>query len=164
MSSVHCAILHKEISIKWQLPLAAEGVVIWRSKALIVPSFIGSKIIWPFCVLLLPHFLTDFFQILYGGVSWSNLHIFNVWWCRHLCSSVIGSKVIFWWLSFVRSNCHISWQISFKFRLEVYRGKIYRFWWCCPQCSIFYRVRSYCGGNVCARAGHISWRISFKCT
>ena len=39
--------------------------------------------------------------------------------------SVIGPKVIFWWLSFVRSNRHISWQISFKFSKEIYYTLIY---------------------------------------
>ena len=34
--------------------------------------------------------------------------------------SVIGSKVIFWCLYFVCSNCHISWQISFKFWMKMY--------------------------------------------
>ena len=41
----------------------------------------------------------------------------------------------------------------------------YSFWWCCPQCSVFYRVKGHilvhilvCARNSCI----ISWRISFK--
>ena len=82
------------------------------------------------CALCRPHFLTDFFQILYRYASYSNLHT-------------------------------------------------YSFWWCCPQCSVFYRVKghilvhilvcaltaAYFSGYLsCERsAGHISWQISFEC-
>ena len=81
------------------------------------------------CALCRPHFLTDFFQILYRCAS-SNLHT-------------------------------------------------YSFWWCCPQCSVFYRVKGHILVHilVCAltaayfrgylscvhSAGHISWQISFEC-
>ena len=40
-------------------------------------------------------------------------------------SSFIGSKVIFWWKSFVRSAGHISWWISFKFCTDVHHSQIY---------------------------------------
>ena len=39
--------------------------------------------------------------------------------------SFIGSKVIFWWKSCVRSAGHISWQISFKFFTAVHHSQIY---------------------------------------
>ena len=38
--------------------------------------------------------------------------------------SFIGSKVIFWWISCVRSG-HISWQISFTFCTDVHHSQIY---------------------------------------
>ena len=40
-------------------------------------------------------------------------------------SSFIGSKVIFWWKSCVRSAGHISWWISLKFSTDVYHSQIY---------------------------------------
>ena len=46
----------------------------------------------------------------------------------------------------MRSNSCISWLISFKFCMEVYLGinlHAYCFWWCCPQCSVFYRVKCH---------------------
>ena len=39
--------------------------------------------------------------------------------------SFIGSKVIFWWKSCVRSAGHISWWISFKLCTDVHHSKIY---------------------------------------
>ena len=48
--------------------------------------------------------------------------------------------------SCVRSSSCISWRISFKFCMEVYLGKNlhdYSFWWCCPQCFVFYRVKGH---------------------
>ena len=99
--------------------------------------------------------------------------------------SFIGSKVIFWWKSCVRSAGHISWCISFKFCtgghfikrfVSVFTDNCYKLWlranlsvkntdktldempprcasssnlhtysvwWCCPQCSVFYRVKGH---------------------
>ena len=59
--------------------------------------------------------------------------------------SFIGSKVIFWWISCVRSAGHISWQISFTFCTDVHHSQIYTpvcFGDAAPsQCSVFYRVK-----------------------
>ena len=57
--------------------------------------------------------------------------------------SFIGSKVIFWWMSCVAL------QATFLegFNFFLYGGALesnlhsYCFWWCCPQWSIFYRVK-----------------------
>ena len=60
--------------------------------------------------------------------------------------SFIGSKVIFWWKSCVHSNSCISWRISFKFCHRCASQSnlhTYSFWWCCPQCSVFYRVKDH---------------------
>ena len=46
----------------------------------------------------------------------------------------------------MRSNSCISWQISFKFCVRCIFGKnldAYCFWWRCPQCSVFYRVKGH---------------------
>ena len=46
--------------------------IVFGDAAPSVPSFIGSKVIfwWKFVCALTAAFLTDFFHILYGGVSW----------------------------------------------------------------------------------------------
>ena len=83
--------------------------------------------------------------------------------------SFIGSKVIFWGKSFVRSEpkSHIFWRISIKFGAHVDHSQIYKPLVFGHATSSF---PSIIGSNVtfwwksCVRsAGHISWRISFKC-
>ena len=65
-----------------------------------VPSFIGSKVILVeiLCALCRPHFLTDFFQILYRSASsYSQIYTPIVFGDAAPCvPSFIGSKVIFW--------------------------------------------------------------------
>ena len=65
--------------------------------------------------------MTDFFQILYGDVSWYNLHIYTFEPCCPHCSVLYMVKSH---MSFMRCNCHISWRIYFKFCKEVCFCKI----------------------------------------
>ena len=95
--------------------------------------------------------------------------------------SFIGSNVIFWWKSCVRSAGHISWWISFKFCTDEHHSQIYTpivFDDAAPSvpsvigskvilvlilvCAL---TAAYFSGYLsCVRsAGHISWQISFEC-
>ena len=68
--------------------------------------------------------------------------------------------------SCVRSNCCISWRISFKFCMEVYLGKIYTpivFGDAAPSVPSFIWSKVIFWWKSCVRsAGDISWWISFK--
>ena len=60
--------------------------------------------------------------------------------------SFIGSKVIFWWKSCVRSARPHFLTDFFRIlqRCASYSNlHTYSFWWCCPQCSVFYRVKGH---------------------
>ena len=67
--------------------------------------------------------------------------------------------------SCVHSNSCISWRISFKFCMEVYRGKLYTpivFGDAAPSVSSFIGSKVIFWWKYCVRsAGHISWWISF---
>ena len=80
-----------------------------------------------------------------------------------------GQRSYFGSHSCVRSNSCISWQISLKFCMEVYHGKIYTpivFGDAAPSVPSFIGSKVIFWWKSCVRAaGHISWRISFKfCT
>ena len=93
------------------------------------------------CALCRPHFLTDFFQILYRCVSQSNLQTSSFWWCCPQCSvfyrvkghilvhivCALTAAYFSGYLSCVRSPGHISWQISFACCIEVHYTLIYMY-------------------------------------
>ena len=98
-----------------------------------------------------------------------NLHAYCVWWCCPQCSVFYRVKGhILVEILVCALTGHISWWISFKFCMtDVHHSQTlhtYSFWWCCPQCSVFYRVKGHILVHilVCALTGCISWRISFK--
>ena len=91
-----------------------------------VPSFIGSKVIYMSFMRSNCHISWRISFKCCMEVCLSTIYTSLVFGDAATCvPSVIGSKVIFWWLSFVRSNCHISWQISFKFSTEMHYTLIY---------------------------------------
>ena len=93
-----------------------------------VPSFIGSKVILVHilvCALtaaLLDRFLSNF---VLKCILVNSTRLLLLVMLPPVFRSFIGSKVIFWWKSCVRSAGHISWRISFKFCTDVHHSQIY---------------------------------------
>ena len=130
--------------------------LLFGDAALIVPSFIGSKVIFPFLALLLLHFSTDFVQILHEGVPWCNLKICTFWWCCHQCpvfyrvkghtsrdgvSSLCRPHFLmdFFQILYGDVSWYISQHISFKFYMKMCLSETYT--------SNFYTILLFEGGD-----------------
>ena len=78
--------------------------------ALIVPTLIWSKDICLLCAVT-----ATFLDRFLSNVVWRCVLSLVFGDAATCVPSVMGSKVIFWWMPFVGFNCHISWQILSNF-------------------------------------------------
>ena len=82
----------------------------------------GHILVVLLCVLCRPQFLTDFFSKIYMEVHHSQIYtpiVFGI--AAPIFLSFIGSKVIFWWMSFVHTRPHF---LTDFFQI-LYRGQVY---------------------------------------
>ena len=127
-----------------------------------VPSFIGSKVILVESVHCAGHISWQIFFLKFcTDVHHSQVYTSIVFGdAAPSVPSFIESKVIFWFIFLFAL-----WQLHFLmdfFHIFVWRCILVKstrllFWWCCPQCSIFYRVN----GHILVEIYCVLWRPHF---
>ena len=123
--------------------------IVFSDAAPSVPSFIGSKVIcwWKSCVRSAGHISWRIsFIFFFTDVHHSQIYrpiVFGE--AAPSVPSFIGSKVIFWWkLVCALTAAFLDGFLSyFVWRCILVKSTRLMFWWCCPQCSVFYRVKGH---------------------